>query len=898
MPFDKSPEKFNRLVENASQAVDILEWLRRRQTTDEREQLAAEVRQVQDTLWTNKAGEIEQWERDEAGITSDEAEVDKLFPRPSHVPPEPPPPEPPSVRNTGWGFLAAWLAASTARWLFSVPAVTPSPFDSPEDYAVVIVFLAPALVLLGFTALRRLDRWVYTLFFRKTTETLRQRNIARHEERKKRRIDERRAALNNFEERIDRDLSEGPIRELMRKRITRWTKPPYSTKLEILEASGLAEIIDPSRTVDTEAKGRLQYMLENMPGGSIGIAGPRGSGKSTLIHAYCGPRRVKSDIKGKPILPIMVSAPVKYDARDFILYLFAATCRSVLATAKVDYDESRTHLEEGDFEPEPLNATFKLFLRVAPRLCFWVGSILVALSLAVALLLAAYGGEQPAGKTAGVGAGQEATAPGAPDSAQAGGAQNGRPPDAPAAKGTEQAQPMTTPTAIRFFRTLELKPGGLLLWGVVLLLTWLVMRRAVTYQHKEFEYMQRRRRAQVYQLESSLSLFPRPNMTAAELKLRESMASRVALLLREIKFQLSYTSGWSGALKLPVGLEGGVQKAYTLSERQWSNPEIVARFTSMLDSIPEEYRVIIGIDELDKLESDEQAQLFLNEIKNIFGVSRCFYLISVSENAMSNFERRGLPFRDVFDSSFDSIVYVDYMSLATCKSLIEGRIIGRPVPFMCLSYCLSGGLARDMIRTFRYLLELRQASSPADDLSALCRTLVGMEVRAKARAVSVSAKRLEVTQDVSPFLEELHRLACAEASDESLLSAFQFFRTWAVASPPDKDGAESSKDEAHVRSLKALKGELAAYTYFCLTLLEFFTNSLAEETLKTAEDKGQLLDLARARQALAVDPGISISLINSFRKSQSLTVPAFPKLPPASRNGGELDYDVLLLPVF
>ena len=58
--------------------------------------------------------------------------------------------------------------------------------------------------------------------------------------------------------------------------------------------------------------------------------------------------------------------------------------------------------------------------------------------------------------------------------------------------------------------------------------------------------------------------------------------------------------------------------------------------------------VIIGIDELDKM-SEEDARQFPNDIKTVFGQRDCYYLVSVSEDAMSAFERRGMRFRDVFE---------------------------------------------------------------------------------------------------------------------------------------------------------------------------------------------------------------------------------------------------------
>jgi hypothetical protein len=72
-------------------------------------------------------------------------------------------------------------------------------------------------------------------------------------------------------------------------------------------------------------------------------------------------------------------------------------------------------------------------------------------------------------------------------------------------------------------------------------------------------------------------------------------------------------------------VEGGLNSAVTLAENQLSLPEIVYSFTEFIEMAAKEYQIIIGIDELDKLESDEKAQLFLNDIKSIFGIERCFF---------------------------------------------------------------------------------------------------------------------------------------------------------------------------------------------------------------------------------------------------------------------------------
>ncbi len=85
--------------------------------------------------------------------------------------------------------------------------------------------------------------------------------------------------------------------------------------------------------------------------------------------------------------------------------------------------------------------------------------------------------------------------------------------------------------------------------------------------------------------------------------------------LRTTKFQQSFTSGWSGSLKLPVGLEGSVNRAVTLAQNQLSLPEISNFFTNFLETVSTRYQVLIGIDELDKLASDDLARQFINDIK-------------------------------------------------------------------------------------------------------------------------------------------------------------------------------------------------------------------------------------------------------------------------------------------
>lgn len=145
---------------------------------------------------------------------------------------------------------------------------------------------------------------------------------------------------------------------------------------------------------------------------------------------------------------------------------------------------------------------------------------------------------------------------------------------------------------------------------------------------------------------------------------REAALRGVALQhLRRIRFLQTRTSGWSGKVSGPIGSELGSTRSLARTEQPWTHPEVVARLRDFLDLVVEVLVVdgeklsgiVVAIDELDKIADSDDAQRFLNEIKGIFGVRRCLFLVSASEDALTAFERRGMPARDAFDSTFTTM---------------------------------------------------------------------------------------------------------------------------------------------------------------------------------------------------------------------------------------------------
>jgi hypothetical protein len=574
----------------------------------------------------------------------------------------------------------------------------------------------------------------------------------------------------------------------------------YSTELNVSASPGLSEVFDPVWEVPTEAKKQLMRLFDNMPGGSIGIAGPRGIGKSTLLSSFhTNPNLI---IKGRPALTVGTTAPVRYEYREFITHLFLTVCQRFLELEKQPLPSNWQPMDSFQ-QPQPTRFLKSLLLQ--PRLV-WDTLLLLGVGM---LLWSVY-----IANIAG-----------------------------------------STDALSTFIKSFKFDAGILLTWGflfTILSVTRPFILRAYGRQERD-----RRERSQG------------PSRMHVS---GEPLIQRAHQLIADLRFQQSYSSGWGGALKLPIGIETSQSSTLSLAQRQQSMPEIIRAYKAFLHDIHSKYQIVIAIDELDKIETAEDAQRFLNELKAIFGIEHCFYLLSVSESAMSSFERRGLNFRDVFDSSFDSIIYMDYMDLATAKHLLRRRVIGIGSPFLCLCYCLSGGLPRDLIRACRDIVEQVQVNPSRTSLTDLCQAVVQADIRAKLRAIAIAAHEIGLEPETTQSLQKVRELEQLHSSPTEMLRAgMALMMTEDLVLSDDKVPARIVEQRGDLTSLTV---ELGTYLYYSATLLEFFTSSLNEPRLLAAEASGSIAQLAKARQQIAMAPRIAQSLITEFRSFQGLVTPS------------------------
>lgn len=542
----------------------------------------------------------------------------------------------------------------------------------------------------------------------------------------------------------------------VRRVINERLEPIARTSLSVTsaEAPGLYGTSESSYIVRTRSVEEFVAAAERLPTGAIGLAGPRGVGKTSLIEHFAGSFRRDAGLYRYEPLKVMVSAPVQYEPRDFLLHLFATVCQQV----------SRRRERDTMSRPD-----WRVVLTGLRGLGLFGGATVAALVLVL--------GFDVFGK------------------------------------------PGQVVDAVRA-SNLWLIPAGALAVAFLLELLrcgWLGVRWWWAWRAAPAE---------------------------------DPVVVLARQHLENIHYLLTHTSGWSGKLTLPLQSEAGWSSSTQRERRPQTYPELV---TALRDFLAEFARsegatqaMIIAVDELDKISSAEDAQKFVNEIKGVFGARGTQFVVSVSEDALASFERRGLPVRDAFDSAFHEIVRVDYLTLADTAELLSSRVIGLPEPFVWLVHCMSGGLPRDVVRTARAMVALTSPGEPPPSLDEVCASLVGEDMARKSHAFQLACRDIGDSPEVTEFIRGLRKL---RADGRFLFALLPDLRV---------EG-----------ELATISRQAAAYVYHSATLLEVFRRDHVD-----AGDKDSFELLARAKQSLAVHPRLAWLQVDEFREARGLpTVP-------------------------
>jgi len=669
------------------------------------------------------------------------------------------------------------------------------------------------------------------------------------------------AALLEVSARADQVVA-GALERSSRSVLSGFASNLRRTELQLASAEGLAQVIDERLEIRTVAADRLIELMRRMKGGSIGLAGTRGAGKSTLMRRLRDGREKFGD---RDLLAVMVPAPVVYDSREFMLHLFAEICRAAGASPP-PYEPS----DDSSATTSGLSAWALATARAQswwlplPALWLVLGGAAALVSAVdtqvndhvvwgVALLLG--------GLTAWC---IQLTAPG----------QLRRSKEYP-----------TYERPLRLLAVLALTLGvGLIVAGVAGLEPAPERAAAISVIGIGFLLLAIARNLQVAM--SSRHLHEGRDVERAGEALRrewlhgDELTATASIRLAELRYQQSLTLGVSGKIGVPLGVEIGASAERTLARHPMTFPEVVADLQRFLSIAAKTRDVLIAIDELDKLEADDDtANRFLNDLKAAFGVPNTYFLVSVSDDAMSRFERRGMPFRDVFDSTFDEIVSVQPLSLNEAQRLLSQRIVGFPFVYSALCHALAGGNPRDLIRLARRVVEVNDALGKPDTLATIVSHLVRTDLEGKVAAVERAVVGLNAPDEWSTgMLEWVRAVRAACSTEAALMNIAVELRQKVTQFGSTRDVADS--EAAAQRALRRLMLELGTYGYFAATSLAFFKDSLTSEEIEEAANGARtdptLERLASARRGFTVSARTAWIGVNDFRSAVGIEPNSLP----------------------
>jgi hypothetical protein len=526
---------------------------------------------------------------------------------------------------------------------------------------------------------------------------------------------------------------------------------------ELFATSGLSDLFDPQYEVSTAATRDLREALSRLRAGSFGIAGARGAGKTTLIQAACNgqldlvvdPGNAGGRDGGEstqPQIGVAVSAPVPYEAREFVHHLFGELSLKVRGALPGDKVESTQFQRAG---------------RVVLALSGLIVSIYFYLNARI------------------------------------------------------------TAAASIAIRLRNMYSGAL--------------------------------RSREQRFESG------------------SIQAEAERNLQRLHYLETRANEWSGGISMsPIKLGGTANRS--LASQPLTLPELSSLYEQFVRKITAERSLVIGIDELDKMASAQEVRRFLNDIKSLLGQPGTYYLVSVSEEAMSAFERRGLPIRDVFDSVFDDILHVGYLTLKESESLLQRRVIGMGPPFTALCHCMAGGLPRELIRCARKAVA---AAEDAPGLADVAAAIVSQRVRSQQRAVEVAMWPQVDRDGRQPVVRWLNSLPDLERCADPKATAAALLERCEVGAVLEGLGVESATEGGRSEAEMDVKPRLAAIQlasswYQAATLLEFFIRldgtDFAGDRKWSEEEERELALLCRAQQELSTSVELAWGTVSQIRE--------------------------------
>jgi hypothetical protein len=351
-----------------------------------------------------------------------------------------------------------------------------------------------------------------------------------------------------------------------------------------------------------------------------------------------------------------------------------------------------------------------------------------------------------------------------------------------------------------------------------------------------------------------------------------------------IHLKIERTSSWGANVSLPTVRSFGLSLNKGKSDKYapWSLPELVSKLRDFIEVISRTGGLttgpmIISIDEIDRIGSVEQAERFIGEIKSIFGIPNCFFLVSVAEDVGFLFSRQSILGQSALEHAFDDVVVVDALEFDEARDLLSARVPGFTDSFVFLALALSGGLPREMIRVARRLVDVNHRETKEDFFPRIGDLAVRLVAEDSAEVLRTSRSqlaRMSLPESWGAIFHQL-RVAMALLGSEKtrpkeyrkIISDLCSLRT---PSPADS-GTNQVENESS--AAKVING-LVAFAYYSITVIEAFDNDYFDlrTVRKRARDAtgSSYMELAAARMELGISPESSEATVRRFRTRAGL----------------------------
>lgn len=111
-----------------------------------------------------------------------------------------------------------------------------------------------------------------------------------------------------------------------------------------------------------------------------------------------------------------------------------------------------------------------------------------------------------------------------------------------------------------------------------------------------------------------------------------------------------------------------------LSRRPISLPGLTAECANFLEKTADVFngKVVICLDELDKIDDPDDFGNILRSIKGLLGTKNSHFLMTVSEDALARFSTRRRTQRDILESSLEEIFFLGRVNLSVAQSIVLG----------------------------------------------------------------------------------------------------------------------------------------------------------------------------------------------------------------------------------